>query len=131
VASNDLSYNSAMLKIHCSGLTITEIKELRALLKTLNGVADVQYQPDYSGNQNRSPTMGLVTPVFWVSISVVAPALKVTGTIAGTALLEKASDNVYKVAKEWLNYKWTGKKLRGVKVGLYGPDGTLIETVEK
>lgn len=119
-----------MLRIHCSGLTNGEVKELQSLIQTQSGVDVVQYQPDLSGIQRRSMPMAFVLPEFWILVKMAAPAVSAVAVIAGKAMLEEASKDVYKKTKEWVNQKFSGNTARNIEVKLYGPNDRLIEKIE-
>jgi hypothetical protein len=120
-----------MLRIHCSGLTTGEVKELQSLIQTQSGVDDVQYQPDFSGIQRRSMPMAFVSPEFWILVKMAAPAVSTAAVIAGKTMLEEASKDVYKRTREWVNQKFLDKTSRNIEVTLYGPNDRLIEKIEK
>jgi hypothetical protein len=120
------AYNSRMLKIHCSGLTVSEVKELKALLKTRKDIGKVDMIPGLAAMNRRSLPMDCGAPVFWVVANISSASV-----IAGKALIGEASNGLYKSTRDWLAHKFPQKTVREIEVNFYGPDGRIIEHINR
>lgn len=112
----DLSYNLEMIRLHCSGLSNSDLEELQTILTQIEGVDNVTKQPDLA-----EPGQGMqsVSPEFWLIINEVnkhkgtqlteSPWSRTTGFIFGKVLM-------------W----WRAKENRGGEISLYDTDGSVI-----
>jgi hypothetical protein len=122
-----------MLKIDCTGLTLREGKELATFLKAMNGVGEVRLDLDLTGMQYRSGPMAFI-PHFYLLVRMAEAGGAIAGgglvVAAGKGAAEELGKDIYKALKEWMG-RFSDRSIAPVEVKLYGPDGRLIEKIEK
>lgn len=121
-----------MLRIDCTGLTLTEGRELSTYLELINDVSKVAIDLDLGEMQTRSiqntiPHFHLLVHTALVGGSIAGGGLVVA---AGKGAAEELGKDVYKAVKTWMG-RFTDKSVASVEVKLYGADGKLIETLNK
>jgi hypothetical protein len=87
-------YNSGMLKIDCTGLTLREAKELATYLQAMDGVSKVRVDIDLTGMQTRSRVQ-MSIPHFYLLVHIAEGGM---GTIAAGAAGDLGKD-IYKAVK--------------------------------
>lgn len=113
-----------MVKIECTGLTLSEGRELSTYLESRNGVSEVRLDIDLRGMQTRSPQMSI--PHFHLLVHIAEGGI---GAIAAGAAGDIGKD-IYKAIKGWMA-RFSDKSVVPVEVKLYGADGRLIDKIEK
>jgi hypothetical protein len=108
-------YNSGMLMIDCTGLTIREGRELATYLESKHGVSEVLLDYGLTGSQTRSH--------FYLLVHLAEDGI-------GAIRAGDTQKNIYKAVKVWMG-QFSNKSAVAVEVKLYGPDRRFVEKITK
>jgi len=111
-----LNYNLRMIKLHCSGLSNSDLEELQTLLTQIEGINSVTKQPDLAES---GQGMQSVSSEFWLIIN---EATKHEGTQLTESPWSRAAGIIFGKVLMW----WRAKENRGGEIRLYDTDGSVI-----
>ena len=117
------------IRIETDGLTLKEVRELEALLSSLDEVAEAKLWPFPPGTlQNRSlPPVQMGIGTLHVVIRLAEGAVMGIGGAAGTHIYKKIGEGLVDKAWDGIRARFSGKSSVEVGIKLYGPDGQIIK----